>query len=304
MAESSQWNRPKSANGGAQSTKHKAQSTSYANRRGRPFARGLLAALIVVVGGVLAFYFICGQSETPAPTAPKEKKRGKIAEVEPAKVTNKVAAVKEEKPKPIRWVKGLQNAALDDEGRVYFVPRPGHRLVTNGLHRTKPPYQIFKYGYQNELASYLSVPPGTSFVGEFHYSDRWLKEVLETMSLPIEDDENDTPEQRALRAQMRDMMKIIQEEVAKGTDIAQLFKDTRREMQDLGRYRQTLETEIKKIYNDTEMTDQDVEDSIDAANKMLEAKGIEPLKFGRFAKEIIKEGRDMGLNSRFDEIEE
>ena len=61
MAEAAQWNRPKKAADGAPGTKHKAPGTSYANRRGRPFARGLLAALVVVIGGVLAFYFICGK---------------------------------------------------------------------------------------------------------------------------------------------------------------------------------------------------------------------------------------------------
>ena len=81
MAEVSQWNRPNRDKRAA------AKGSSYSNRKGRPLARGLLAALVVVIGGVLAFYFICGQSETSAQTAPKDKKRGKIAEVEPAKVT-------------------------------------------------------------------------------------------------------------------------------------------------------------------------------------------------------------------------
>ena len=99
MAEASQWNRPKKDAGGAPGTKHQAPGTSYANRKGRPFARGLLAALVVVIGGVLAFYFICGRQGAADPTAsrPTEKKRGKIAEVTPAKPRARAEIVKEVK---------------------------------------------------------------------------------------------------------------------------------------------------------------------------------------------------------------
>lgn len=262
-----------------------------------------LVAVILIATGVYLFV----TRDATKPESDEHVVADKmIREVKPTKVVKPVEKAEEKKTeapkeKPIRWVQGLKNAALDDQGRVYFVPRPGHKLVTNDMARVKQPYQIFKHGYQNELAAYLTAPPGTMFLGNMRRSDRFVKEVVETMSLPIEDSEDDTPEQRALRQQMREVMKTLQAEVDAGRDVRELFDETRRELQELGRYKQTLESEIKKMYRDVKLSDQDVEDAIDAANKMLEAKGIAPMKFGTMAKKIIQEGRDMGLNSRFDE---
>lgn len=271
----------------------------------RAVSKGAIAGVIVVLGAAAALYFLMPAS-APAPTAPAPKEKSNaIEEVKPEIAEPPAESVIEKvdipKEKPIRWVEGLKNAALDDEGRVYFVPRPGHKLVTNDMARVKQPYQIFKHGYQNELASYLTAPPGSMFIGNMRRNDRFVKEVVETMSLPIEDSEDDTPEQRELRQQMREVMKTLQAEVDAGRDVCELFDETRRELQELGRYRQTLETEIKKMYKNSEMSDADVELAIDAANQMLEEKGIAPMKFGAMAKKIIQEGRDMGYSSRFDE---
>lgn len=256
--------------------------------------RGLLAGLIVIVGAAAIYYFFLMPKPQQVESV-RDKKPELIKEVAPAVVTNVAEVVTNApaKPKEIRWCEGLKNAAIDDEGRVYFVPRPGHKLVTNNVNRINPAYHIFKRGYQNELASYLTAPPGTMFMGEMHYSDRFVKEVVETMSLPIEDDENDTPEQRELRQNMREVMQVIQDEVNAGRDVRELFQQAREEMQQLGQYRQTLEMEIRKMYHDSNMSDQDVNDAIDAANIMLEKKGIAPMQFGKVAKELIKNGRDL-----------
>ena len=112
------------------------------------------------------------------------------------------------------------------------------------------------------------------FLGNMRRSDRFVKEVVETMSLPIEDNEDDTPEQRALRQQMREVMKTLQAEVDAGRDVRELFDETRRELQELGRYKQTLESEIKKMYRDVKLSDQDVEDAIDAATRCWKPRAL------------------------------
>ncbi len=269
-------------------------------RRSPGGLRGVVAGLVVVVGTAAAMWFMFRGSEAEAPRVEKQHHAGTIADngdkavksvPEPVE-TNKVEK-KPEGPKPIRWAKGFKNAAIDDEGRIYFVPRPGHKLVTNGLHRAKAKYEIFKYHYQNELAAYLTAPPGSQFVGERTYSDSFIKEVVETMSLPIEDGEKDTPEQRALREDMRAVMQKLKSEVDAGNDVAELFKETRKELQDLGVYKQTLEQEFRKIYSDAEMTDDDVDIALKSVNKMLEDKGIAPLQFNKITREVLRHGHDI-----------
>lgn len=259
--------------------------------------RGLLAGLVVVLGATLVMFLVLGRSEKEATKSVDGRHGGTIADagdkaVKSAPVDEPVVEKKSE-PKPIRWAKGFKNAAIDDNGRIYFVPRPGHKLITNGLHRVNPKYAIFKYNYQNELAAYLTAPPGSQFVGEPVYSDDFIKEVVETMSLPIEEDENDTPEQRQLREDMRGVMKTLQQQVDAGNDVVELFKETRKELQDLGIYKITLEDEFRKIYSDDNMSDAEVDLSLRAVNKMLEAKGIAPLSFNKVTREIIRVGHDI-----------
>ena len=168
MAETSQWNRPKAANAAASS-----KGSAYSNRGGRPFARGLLAALVVVVGGVLAFYFICGQDDARvrAPAAPAvEKKRGKIAEVEPAKVAKpKAAPAKPVQKGSPKWqaAKGLDPALFPyDDGRKVLRSTTNNWdqvidicIMPNGMSRkvirdAKPP--VFKCATDQILAMSLS----------------------------------------------------------------------------------------------------------------------------------------------------
>lgn len=278
------WNKPSTEN--QQPVKKRAAKAPSAKR-------GIIAgALVVVAIGALCFWMFSG-GETRQDAA-STKERGRIKEVAPVTPKAKPVTTSEPAaPKPIRWAKYVQNAALDDEGRPQFVPRPGHRYVTNAMSRAKLEHEIFKYSYQNELADYLSAMPGTTYVGEMRYDDDFVKEVVETMSLPIEDDKNDTEDQRALREHMRQVMKELREAVDKGEDVKEIFKLTREEMQNLGIYKMQLKQELDKIYSNPDMTDADLDDALKAANMMLENKGIAPLEMSEFSREILKNAKDM-----------
>ena len=56
--------------------------------------------------------------------------------------------------------------------------------------------------------------------------------------------------------------------------------DTREELQDLMRYKM----EIKSMFDEARLnaceTEQDIDDLLSACNKMLESRGIAPMKFG------------------------
>ena len=265
-------------------------------------AKGILIGLAIAVPLVaLCLWMFSGSDD--APKAKADKDRGLIKEVTPARA-KKADALPEVK-KDAAKVAVEQPAVSNVEEVAVAKPKPRRNVktTTNRIHRVKAPYAIFKHRYQNELAAYMTVAPGTMMVGRPHYTSKFVKEVVETMSLPIEDEPTDTPEQRALRQEMRTVMKSLQAEVDAGRDVREIFTQTREELQKLGEYRQEIENEVKKSYRDKEISDQDVEDIIDAANIMLEKKGIAPLKFGKMAKEIIKNNRDLGLTSRHDKGE-
>lgn len=291
---SSGWNRPASNQPSVKKGGAKAPSAM----------KGVIVGAVAVLIGVVCLWLFSGGED--APKAKPEKDRGRIEEVTPAPApkAKPVATSEPAAPKPIRWAKYVQNAALDDEGRPQFVPRPGHQLVTNNVHGAKQPYEIFEHNYQNELASYMTAPPGTMFVGEMRYDERFVKEVVETMSLPIKDDENDTPEQKELRQSMREVMKSLQAQVDAGRDVAEIFSAAREEMRELGLYKMQLRQEVFKIYKDSNMSDEEMDDTIKAANMMLEQKGIAPLDLQPFTKDVLKHAKDMRPESERIEEEE
>ena len=281
MAEVSQWNRPKKDNAGA------TKGSSYANRKGRPLARGLLAALVVVIGGVLAFYFICGQSETPAQTAPKDKKRGKIAEVEPAKVTK--SAPKKEAPKelpPQRIGETRDGKVLLPDGTLHVVKG----VITSGVARVSLIDRTFKHDTDCMLAHLLVVEPGEGFVGDSEsiYAG-FEKAFLKTLDDPIIYDKDDSEYVKELKLGVQGLRQELKEIHDRGESIEKALIETRDQLQQLGLYRQELETQVLTMSEDG-MSQQDYDDLVKAANIMLEERGSKPLELPSTVKHAVRLG--------------
>ena len=301
MAEAAQWNRPKKdANGGRGATALPNGKSAYANRRGRPFARGLLAALVVVIGGVLAFYFICGRQGAADPTAPRptEKKRGKIAEVAPSIPKAKPKAEPVEKPKPLRkweYPASRTNELSDAELRKWKVmhrPPPGY---TNDTSRTEAPpaYAIFKHRSENEIACLLTMRPGETLVGTPIYGKRFTDDFLKSCEEPIVVTEDDTPEQAELKQLMNETKIDLRARMAEGEDLGQILLETREEYQRLASYKQALQQEINELKKDDSLSMEDIDDFVEAANKMLDDKGIAPLKLSPITRRMLMRRRGL-----------
>jgi hypothetical protein len=78
-----------------------------------------------------------------------------------------------------------------------------------------------------------------------------------------------------------------------GEDLGQILLDTRREYQDLARYKFMLQNEINEIKKNPDATIQDVEDFVTAANQLLEQKGIAPIKLSPISKRMLLRKKGM-----------
>ena len=74
--------------------------------------------------------------------------------------------------------------------------------------------------------------------------------------------------------------------------------DTRKEYQDLARYKMELQELINEYKKEEGVTDEDVEDFVQAANKKLEEKGIAPLNVGPITRQKIRMMRLQQLNGQ------
>lgn len=271
MAEERQWNQPSTGD-----------ARCCANRGGRPFVHGILAALVVVAGVGIAFYLFHGTGGGTAREA-KPAKPGLIREQKPAaspkseEKENEQAKAVDPNARPTKVGEVVNGYVMLPSGRIHR--RLG--VVTNSVaNRPKGAYHIFESPTDNEIACYLTLKPGETLIGTPRYDGRFKKQFLESLKTPITITADDTPEQAQLKREVIQARADLKAALDRGEDIEQIMLDTRQELQDLMRYKM----EIKSMFNDARLnaceTEQDVDDLLAACNKMLESRGIAPMKFG------------------------
>ena len=171
--------------------------------------------------------------------------------------------------------------------RKEHMPPPGY---TNNavLTRPKPKYAIFNHKCENLIAAYLTLRPGDGMIGTPILGERFRKEFLKSLETPIVVTEDDSPEDAQLKRDMIATKIDLKARMDAGEDICKIINDTHREVQDLSRYKTMLQKEIRDAAKNPEMTMQDVDDLVEAANKMLEAKGIAPIALGPISRRLIQ----------------
>ena len=87
-----------------------------------------------------------------------------------------------------------------------------------------------------------------------------------------------------LKQNVEELKKELAERVKNGEDLVEIFKEARRELRMCADYKQNLNEVILEQLYDPNISDEDLETTMQAANKMLEAKGIEPIGETRFLK--------------------
>ena len=288
MAEASQWNRPKKDANGAQGTKHKTLGTSYANRKGRPFARGLLAAIIVVIGASLAFYFICGQDGAPGtsrPTAqhPAEKKRGKIAEATPAKPKSRAekldAAQKKLAEKP------SAKAAKPDPGTniVWLSKQRYEKRMANGDMVTvivdnpdePKPIPVFESGLNNFMTNFL-VPGEDIPETPIEFTNEEIMQALMEKIEPKDDDDDTVRFKKESVAMLREQLLDYINEGKTAQDF--LHDLQRRQNLEAAYVREARDMIFDSLANDTPGQAREL---YDALNKHMNEKGLPKIRLPR-----------------------
>ena len=254
----------------------------------------LVVVLLAAIGGGLWWWF--SQEELQPTTDPEvPKKSGLAKEVTPsAAPTNKVVEVAKPKPKekrlkkweyPVERTNELSAAELR-KWKVMHRPPPGY---TNDTSRTEPPpkYAIFKHHSENEIASLLTMTPGETLVGTPHYTKKLTDDFLKSLETPIVVTEEDSPEDAELKRAMIQTKIELKERLDAGEDLGQILLDTRSQYQDLARYKMTLEGELSELRKNPDVTMQDIDDFMAAANQLLEQKGIAPIKLSPISKRML-----------------
>lgn len=242
--------------------------------------RGLAAGILIVVGAVGAFVWL-----RPIEENRQGKKESSttalIREVSPHISTNAVAIAKESATRE-SVPKELPPQQLGEVRDGYVLLGSGlHKIrgeVTNNCSMTRGKYEIFKHSAENIIAALLSMKAGDSLVGEPNYDGAFVESLKKSLKDPIRLEKTDTPEQVELKQAVIEAKEELKKALDRGEDVEQIIIDSRRECQSLARCKQMMMADVYEFVDKKAVSKDDVETYVEAANKLLEAKGVAPIE--------------------------
>lgn len=264
-------------------------ATKRSPSRAKSPIRGIAAALIVVAGAVVAWLVLSPGDKHETEKSDKAK-AGLIKEVTPA------ATPKAEEPKKVVYKTQAEKDFAETNGLSrgklarWWLDRRPPAQYTNDTTRTAPKekYEIFDHHCDNSLACLLTMTPGDTLVGDVMYERWFVKDFLKSLETPIIVTKDDTPEQAELKRAVIAAKIDLKARHDAGEDIAQVMRETRAELQKMAAYKAQVRDQLYQLKRDGIMSDADMEGYVEAANKMLEQKGIAPLKFGPLVRRNLK----------------
>ena len=246
--------------------------------------RIIVAVTLVVICGVAILYFrTSSKNEDVKAPAPKEQKpaQKEVVKQQPPK-TNAVPVKTEPPLKPgesrnVQWTRPANWDQMTPAQRTRAQP-VGRVIRPKWMDEKK----LFTKITDQKIHRLLRVKPGQLFLGTATYDDRFVKSFLESLKEPIEFADDDTPEDREMKQAVIDTRKELKEAYDRGEDIAEIMRETEKQMHEQAAYRLNLRSEIIEYKKSGEHTDQDIKDYITAANTILKEHGMEPLKLDKF----------------------
>ena len=271
-----------------------AQKTKPNNRMIVRPARLVVAGLIAAASATVTWLWLSSDKNAPIPPSrPVDKKPTLISTVThvtmPRNERTDIEPPKQpEKPKRF-WQQPTTNGLTEAQQRIWKVknrPPPG---ITNNtaLTEAKPKYAIFNHNSENTIAAYLTINPGQTLVGSPIYDRKFTEDFLKSLQEPIIVTKDDDPETAALKRAMIETKIELKTRYDDGEDIGKILEQTHEELRQLSQYKQQIEGILKETIYSGELSEADFDLAIDAANKMLDDKGIAPMEFGPVSRRIL-----------------
>ena len=254
--------------------------------------------LLVAVGVFVALAGICfvawvmsvGEKPSQKPDEPRKVKKPDTvvaSDTKPAK-----SVTQEENPgvRTNRWGKVVKRVKPET-----YVDARGVLRYKNGNARVpnpddfKNPIRIerstglphFNHPVEDEIATLISVTPGETLVGEISYRG-FNSDFVNALLDKIEFSDDDSDYDREIKQGVIEVKKDLAERIKNGEDLVQILKDARSELMRSAEYKNQIGDFVREQLLDPTVSDDEFKDAISAANKLLESKGIAPIKETKF----------------------
>lgn len=254
--------------------------------------RGILAGLCVVALALGAWWWLSSREDTRPPAEKPAKTKVAKPQSQPRKPA---APVAQPKPKEEPLPKGKRR---DIRGNIINVPK-------NPWGQPIPPELEYKPIWEYTTEDYAKIDPGYLARHEAHkerqaaipwktdadrqlaillfskdgnmgllppFNWRFKDQFLKSIETPIIVSKDDPPELQEQKRQMIEAKIYLKERMDAGEDIVDILNDEYKNAQKIRSLRQNLQEELRKLEK-TATSVQEVQDYIDAANKMLDEHG-------------------------------
>lgn len=243
------------------------------------FKKGIIAGLVVVIGAGVVFWYI-GSKDTSKPTKEKKAATKQIAEVKPQIVTQAVEVAEQKVADEPVLTPEEEKRAKEKAERIAVIKRRQMKLSASVGNDTRPaaPYAIFNHPSENRIAELLTIEPGTPILLPPHFSERFEEDFKESCKEPIVVSADDSEYEQQLKRDMIDCKIELCNRMAEGEKLGDILSDAHRELRKLGEIKSEISRTMRNEIRANARTQEEVDDYIAAANKMLEAKGIAPIQ--------------------------
>lgn len=239
---------------------------------GRVILRAFIA-IAVAIFGIVAWQVFRQTEETD--TEVPQKKTSLIKQAVP--VVKKEEVIVQTNKWPER--------SPHPDGKWRHGEGPRSIAVTNGCLVTYPhcpnvqlilPHPAFAAPFDNisdnEIARILRTKPGDSFIDDPLPRD-FDQRFANSMLSPIEINDDDPPETVELKSQVKEARKILLQALKNGESPRQILMDEAKNIRKLMRIKDNYQQMVKDQI-ESGATDQEINDTVNAANKLLEQSGI------------------------------
>ena len=163
-------------------------------------------------------------------------------------------------------------------------------IVNDGTHRPPDRYSILSLNCDKQIAGLLYAMPGQLMIGAVDFGDEFERQFLESLKSRLQACDDSTEEEREMIEAVNKAKEVILAAMkAEGKTAGEVMREARRQMREFGSYRQMLKEELRRYESDEGMTDEDVSDLFDAANKLLKENGIEPFEPNDLTREVVRQ---------------
>ena len=242
--------------------------------------RGLLAAIIVI--GCAAGLFLHLVCSSPINDGKKDEIKVKpIAEALSSSQKPETAISSDSATRNSQQKTKLDYARLAAEGKTVITNRFGEEIVlarSRRRDRPRPKYAIFEHESENKIAALLTVEPGTKLFGTQIYDEKFIDDFLRSCEEPIIVAESDDDFTKQLKQDLIETKVDLRNRMNDGEDLREIMAETRKELQRLGIVKHQVEQMMREEAMRNVNSEIDIDDYFNAANIMLEANGISPIK--------------------------